>query len=156
TPEDKPLLDTAKDERRIWRESDPDWTTGVPVRAETIPVTREGRVIAGIEQNPNLNSARTPSRLELTYLQGADDLARMVAEGTFPFGEEAQLVRSPRVGDGLLRLGRAGRVTYASPNALSASGRLVRATDLVGAGLAPLSAKLCAPGEPVDESLMLV
>ena len=79
TPEDKPLLDTARDERRIWRESDPDWTTGVPVRAETIPVTREGRVIAVIERNTNLNSARTPSRLELTYLQGADDLARMVA-----------------------------------------------------------------------------
>ena len=88
-PEDKPLLDTARDERRIWRESDPDWTTGVPVRAETIPVTREGRVIAVIERNTNLNSARTPSRLELTYLQGADDLARMVAEGTFPFGERS-------------------------------------------------------------------
>jgi two-component sensor histidine kinase len=155
-PEDKPLLDTARDERRIWRESDPDWTTGVPVRAETIPVTREGRVIAVIERNTNLNSARTPSRLELTYLQGADDLARMVAEGTFPFGEEAQLVRSPRVGDGLLRLGRAGRVTYASPNALSAFRRLGLATDLVGAELGPLTAKLSAPGEPVDELLMLV
>src|SRR6202034_1015747 len=86
----------------------------------------------------------------------ADDLARMVAEGTFPFGEEAQLVRSPRVGDGLLRLGRAGRVTYASPNALSAFRRLGLATDLVGAELGPLAAKLSAPGEPVDELLMLV
>jgi two-component sensor histidine kinase len=154
---DKPLLDTARYERRIWRESDPDWTTGVPVRAETIPVTRAGRVIAVIERNTNLNSARTPSRLELTYLQGADDLARMVAEGTFPFtGEEATLVRSPRVGDGLLRLGRAGRVTYASPNALSAFRRLGLATDLVGAELGPLTAKLCAPGEPLDESFMVV
>ena len=96
-PGDRALLETARDERRIWRESDPDWTTGVPVRAETIPVTRAGRVIAVIERNTNLNSARTPSRLELTYLQGADDLARMVAEGTFPFGGElATLARSPR------------------------------------------------------------
>jgi len=157
-PGDSVLLDTARDERRIWRESDPDWTSGVPVRAETIPVTREGRVIAVIERNTNLNSARTPSRLELTYLQGADDLARMVAEGTFPFGgEEATLVRSPRVGDGLLRLGRAGRVTYASPNALSAFRRLGLATDLVGAELGPVVAKLCATcGAPLDESLMLV
>jgi two-component system, sensor histidine kinase PdtaS len=156
-PGDKPLLDTARDERRIWRESDPDWTTGVPVRAETIPVTRADRVIAVIERNTNLNSARTPSRLELTYLQGADDLARMVAEGTFPFvGEEATLVRSPRVGDGMLRLGRAGRVTYASPNALSAFRRLGLATDLVGAELGPAAAKLCAPGEPLDESLMVI
>ena len=157
-PGDRELLETARDERRIWRESDPDWTTGVPVRAETIPVTRAGRVIAVIERNTNLNSARTPSRLELTYLQGADDLARMVAEGTFPFGGElATLARSPRVGDGLLRLGRAGRVTYASPNALSAFRRLGLATDLVGAELGPLTAKLCAScGGPLDESLMLV
>src|SRR6202042_535968 len=62
----------------------------------------------------------------------------------------------PRVGDGLLRLGRAGRVTYASPNALSAFRRLGLATDLVGAELGPLTAGLCSPGEPVDESLMLV
>jgi two-component sensor histidine kinase len=157
-PADTALLDTARAERRIWRESDPDWTTGVPVRAETIPVTRAGEVIAVIERNTNLNSARTPSRLELTYLQGADDLARMVAEGTFPFGgEEATLARSPRVGDGLLRLGRAGRVTYASPNALSAFRRLGLATDLVGAELGPVTAKLCAScGSPLDESLMLV
>jgi two-component sensor histidine kinase len=156
-PGDRPLLDTARNERRIWRESDPDWTTGVPVRAETIPVTRLGRVIAVIERSTNLNSARTPSRLEMTYLQGANDLARMVAEGTFPFpGQQAVLVRSPRVGDGLLRLGRSGRVTYASPNALSAYRRLGLAADLMGADLGTLTSKLCPPGEPVDESLMVV
>ena len=79
------MLDTARVERRIHRESDPDWTSGVPVRAEAIPVTRDGRVIAVIERSTNLNGARTPSRLELTYLAGADDLARMVSEGTFPY-----------------------------------------------------------------------
>ena len=65
-PGRRSLLDTARGERRIWRESDPDWTSGVPVRAEAIPVTRDGRVIAVIERSTNLNSARTPSRLELT------------------------------------------------------------------------------------------
>ena len=98
-----------------------------------------------------------PERLELTYLQGADDLARMVAEGTFPFpGEAAILVRSPRVGDGLLRLGRSGRVTYASPNAQSAYRRLGLAADLIGAELAVITAGLCASDEPLDESLMVV
>jgi len=153
----RPLLAAALTERRICREGDPDWTTGVPVRAETIPVTRGGKVIAVVERNTNLNSARTPSRLELTYLRGADDLARMVAEGTFPFaGEEPILVRSPRVGDGLLRLGRLGRVTYASPNALSAFRRLGLTADLVGSELGPVTARLCAPDEPVDDSLMIV
>ena len=156
-PEDQRLLNVARAERRIWRESDPDWTNGVPVRTEAIPVTRAGRVIAVIERCTNLSSARTPSRLELTYLQGADDLARMVAEGTFPFpGEPAVLVRSPRVGDGLFRLGKSGRVSYASPNAQSAYRRLGLAADLIGAELALVTAGLCASDEPLDESLMVV
>jgi two-component sensor histidine kinase len=159
-PGERALLNTARTERRIWRESDPDWATGVPVRAEAIPVTRSGQVIAVIERSTNLNSARTPSRLELTYLQGADDLARMVAEGTFPYeGQDAGLVRSPRVGDGLLRLDSGGRVTYASPNAQSAYRRLGLTADLLGAGLASASAQLSKAskaGEPVDEALMLV
>jgi two-component system, sensor histidine kinase PdtaS len=156
-PEEQRLLDVAQQERRIWRESDPDWTSGVPVRTEAIPVTRHDQVIAVIERCTNLNSARTPSRLELTYLQGADDLARMVAAGTFPFlGADAMLVRSPRVGDGLLRLGKSGKVTYASPNALSAYRRLGLAADLIGAELGAVTTGLCATDEPLDESLMVV
>ncbi|MBO0818689.1 MAG: sensor histidine kinase, partial [Actinobacteria bacterium] len=155
-PGERPFVDAAHREHRICREGDPEWTRGVPVRRESIPVTRAGSVIAVIERSTNLSSARTPSRLELTYLKGADDLAQMVAAGTFPFpGEEPILVRSPRVGDGLLRLGRSGQVSYASPNALSAFRRLGLAADLVGAELGPLTARLCAPGQPADDSLMV-
>ncbi|MDR0342796.1 MAG: sensor histidine kinase [Nocardiopsaceae bacterium] len=155
-PGERPFVDAAHGEHRICREGDPEWTRGVPVRRESIPVTRAGSVIAVIERSTNLSSARTPSRLELTYLKGADDLAQMVAAGTFPFpGEEPILVRSPRVGDGLLRLGRSGQVSYASPNALSAYRRLGLAADLVGGELGPLTARLCAPGQPADDSLMV-
>jgi two-component sensor histidine kinase len=66
------------------------------------------------------------------------------------------LARSPRVGDGLLRLGRAGRVTYASPNAQSAYRRLGVAADLIGTELAVVTAGLWASDEPLDESLMVV
>jgi two-component system, sensor histidine kinase PdtaS len=152
----QPFLEAAMDEHRICREGDPEWTTGVPVRHETIPVTRIGRVIAVIERCTNLSAARTPSRMDLAYLRAADDLAQMVAAGIFPRpGEEPTLVRSPRVGDGLLRLGGSGRVTYASPNGLSAYRRLGLTADLVGAELGPLTARLCATGGPRDESLML-
>ena len=157
TPGERPVLDTARIERRIHRESDPDWTSGVPVRAEAIPVTRDGRVIAVIERSTNLNGARTPSRLELTYLAGADDLSRMISEGTFPYpGHDTTLVRSPRVGDGMLRLDAAGRVTFASPNAQSAYRRLGLTADLMGTELGSATAQLAATGAPVDESLMLV
>ncbi len=153
---ERPFVDAAYAERRICREGDPEWTKGVPVRRESIPVTRQGRVIAVIERSTNLSSARTPSRLELTYLKGADDLAQMIAAGMFPHpGEEPALVRSPRVGDGLLRLGRSGKVSYASPNALSAYRRLGLSADLVGADLGPLTARLCASSQPADDSLMV-
>src|SRR3984885_11630216 len=156
-PGERPVLDTARRERRIHRESDPDWTSGVPVRAEAIPVTRDDRVIGVIERSTNLNGARTPSRLELTYLAGADDLARMVSEGTFPYpGHDSTLVRSPRVGDGMLRLDTAGRVPFVSPNAQSAYRRLGLAADLMGAELGSATAQLTASGKPVDEGLMPV
>jgi two-component system, sensor histidine kinase PdtaS len=152
----RPFLEVAMREGRICREGDPEWTSGVPVRHESIPVTHDEKVIAVIERSTNLNAARTPSRLDLAYLRAADDLAQMIAAGMFPApGEEPALVRSPRVGDGLLRLGRAGKVTYASPNALSAYRRLGLTADLVGKELGPLTARLCASGEPRDDSLML-
>jgi two-component system, sensor histidine kinase PdtaS len=142
---EQPLLAAAYTERRVCREGDPEWTRGVPVRHETIPVTCDGRIVAVIERSTNLSSARTPSRLDLAYLKAADDLTQMVAAGMFPApGEEPVLVRSPRVGDGLLRLSRSGKVTYASPNALSAYRRLGLTADLVGKQLGPLTARLCA------------
>ncbi|MEV4299970.1 sensor histidine kinase [Microbispora rosea] len=156
---ERPLIDVAWAENRICREGDPDWSSGVPVREETIPVRRDkdGPIIGVIQRSTNLSSARTPSRLELTYLQSASDLAQMVAEGRFPFAEEEPiLVRSPRVGDGLLRLDKAGRVTYASPNALSAYRRLGLHADLVGADLGKTTADLCYSDEPINEDLMLV
>jgi hypothetical protein len=42
-----------------------------PVRHETIPVCRYGRPFAVIERSTNLESARTPSRMDLAYLNAA-------------------------------------------------------------------------------------
>ena len=148
------LIDRAWWEGRICRDGDPDWSGGVPVREETIPVRRGGRLIGVIQRSTNLSSARTPSRLELTYLQSAGDLAQMIAEGSFPFSDQGPImVRSPRVGDGLLRLDRNGEVVYASPNALSAYRRLGLTADLVGARLDRITLELAAPGEARDENL---
>jgi two-component sensor histidine kinase len=151
------LIDVAWREQRICREGDPEWGSGIPVREESIPVRRGGKMLGVIQRSTNLSSARTPSRLELTYLQSASDLAQMISEGRFPFpGEEPNLVRAPRVGDGLLRLDRHGRVTYASPNAQSAYRRLGLSSDLVGTHLGETTAALCPTEEPVDESLSVM
>jgi len=93
------LLDQAYDGGRICREGDPEWRDDVPVRVETIPVRRGTRVIAVIARNTNLLGVRTPSRLEIAYLQSATDLARMITDGVFPYGGERLLSTTPRVGD---------------------------------------------------------
>ncbi|GAB2866891.1 PAS domain-containing sensor histidine kinase [Actinoallomurus bryophytorum] len=149
------LVDIAYREGRICREGDPEWGSGIPVREESIPVRRGKRILGVIQRSTNLSSARTPSRLELTYLQSASDLAKMINDGRFPFPEqEPNLARSPRVGDGLLRIDREGRVLYASPNAQSAYRRLGLATDLSGAHLGEMTARINTA--PVDDSLAMV
>ncbi|MFJ6212950.1 sensor histidine kinase [Streptomyces sp. NPDC092296] len=152
----RPLLDAAYDEGRIVREGDPEWREEVPVRVESIPVRREGRVLGVIARNTNLLTVRTPSRLELTYLQSASDLAQMIAAGSFPFpGEQVDMDAAPRAGDGLIRLDAEGVVTYASPNALSAYHRLGLTADLVGCHLGRTTAELVPPSRgPVDEALV--
>jgi two-component sensor histidine kinase len=118
-------LRVAYSEGRIFREVDPDWDGDLPIRREAIPVRYERNVIAVIGRDANLASVRTPSQLELVYLQSAADLAAMVADGTFPAPAEGiEEGGGPRVGDGLVRLEPDGTIIYASPNALSAFNRL--------------------------------
>ncbi len=153
----RPQLDRAYDEQRICRERDPDWPGDVPVREETIPVLRGDRVIAVVSRHTNLAAARTPSRLELTYLRTADDLAVMISQGRFPVpGVDHEVRLDPRVGDGLFRLDDRGVVTFASPNAVSAYRRLGLAADLVGVHLGDATAALSRRTAPVDEALSMV
>jgi len=132
-PGAKPAVTRAFETGSIVRDGDPDWSTGVPVREEAIPVTFDGQVIAAVTREANLSMVRTPSQLELTYLQAANELSQMLAEGEFPFpGEEPDREFAPRVGDGLMRLDANGTVVYASPNAISAYRRLGVVDNILG------------------------
>ena len=48
---EQPYLAAAFREGRVCREGDPEWTRGVPIRHETIPVSRGEGVIAVIERS---------------------------------------------------------------------------------------------------------
>ena len=153
-------VDRAWELRRITRDRDPEWHDDVPVREEAIPVVRRGEVLAVVGRHTNLAAARTPSRLELTYQQCADDLARLISTGDFPMTGAGTGSRrgAPRVGDGLVRLDRDGRVTYASPNAISALHRLGYMGDLIGQPLVDviLPQLDAMSSATADESLPLV
>src|SRR5687767_7321297 len=128
----------AHQEGRPVTEGEPDWSGTAPRRREVIPVRHDGVVVAVLAKDTNLAATRSPSTLELTYLDIAADLCLMVSAGTFPPQKMQDAEMSPRVGDGLLRLDDRGRTTYASPNALSAYRRIGVAGDLVGADLSEL------------------
>ncbi len=148
----RPMLDSAYEQGRLMRDGDPEWRDHVPVRIETIPVRRSGRIIAVIARNTNLLGVRTPSRLELSYLQTAADLTQMIAHGHFPApGQRSDHADSPRVGDGFVRIDDAGRVTYASPNALSVFRRLGLSGDLEGLVLADVTRDLVPQRRRPDE-----
>jgi two-component system, sensor histidine kinase PdtaS len=150
----RPLIDAAYGEGRIAREGDPEWRDDVPVRVEAIPVRRGTVPIGVIARNTNLLGVRTPSRLELAYLQTATDLTRMISAGRFPVpGVRRDWSASPRVGDGFVRTGPSGVVEYASPNAQSAYRRLGFTGDLIGQTFGELTSALAATNGPVEEAL---
>ncbi|WP_299051409.1 sensor histidine kinase [uncultured Nocardioides sp.] len=149
------MLDTAYAEGRLVRDADPEWRAEVPVRVEAIPVRDGASVIGVVTRDTNLLGVRTPSRLELAYLRTAGDLTQMIAAGEFPpatsRGDHAD---SPRVGDGFLRVDAAGRVEYASPNALSVYRRLGLSGDLTGLSLAEVTRELVPARRRPDEEIL--
>jgi two-component sensor histidine kinase len=154
-PGERPLLDAAYAEGRIAREGDPEWWDNVPVRVEAIPVRRAGRIVGVVARNTNLQGVRTPSRLELSYLQTAAELSQMIARGLLPqAGPRGDHADSPRVGDGFIRVDAQGQVVYASPNALSVYRKLGLVGDLAGQVLADLTRDLVPPRARADEETL--
>jgi len=148
----RPLLDAALEQGRVAREGDPEWRDDVPVRVEAIPVRKAERILAVIARNTNLLGVRTPSRLELAYLQTATELTQMISNGFFPYDvQRSDHADSPRVGDGFIRVDAGGKVSYASPNALSVYRRLGLTTDLDGRNLAETTRTLVPPARRPDE-----
>jgi two-component system, sensor histidine kinase PdtaS len=153
-----PTLREAEISQSISRTGEARWTGSYAIREEAIPVVRAGRTIAVIARETHLGASRTPSRLEINYVESADELCGMIARGEFPAPNTATGPRrgAPRVGDGLVRLNSEGEVLYASPNALSAFHRLGVTDEIVGRSLAEVITPLVEDAAPVDESMPLV
>lgn len=161
------LIARAYQEAIIVDSSSPDWLEHTPARTRAVPIARARRrfapqgqpaPIAVLTRHSNLAESRMPSRLELTFNECANDLFRMVAEGEFPDPEvPAPPTRgAPRASDGLIRLDVDGRVVFASPNAMSAFGRLGYHEELEGRILADVTATLLQGTLIVDDLLPLV
>lgn len=132
----------------------------VPIRVghKSRDAESENTVIAVLTRHSNVSESRVPGRQELTFGDCAEDLFGMICEGTFPDPEAPTSPGqgAPRASDGLIRLDDRARVTFASPNALSAFRRMGFQDELEGTELAEVTAGLVSGTLIVDETLPLV
>jgi two-component sensor histidine kinase len=118
---------------------------GEEVRVTAVPVLHGGRPVAVMAREASLELQTGASDLAAQYQRVFDRLARMVSEGTFPFAdEEVVSTGGPRVGDGVFVLDGDGRISFASPNAVSALRRLGITRRIQGEHLAGLGAETSA------------
>ena len=147
----RPDIDQALSSGEIVRDTRTEQVGEIKIKIECIPVFFAGRVIAVISRHRNLETMRTPSRLELNYREIANHIYRMIAEGNFPLKDNVYLAEAaPRVGDGLVRLNVAGEVLFASPNARSAFNRIGWDKDLEGQNLGQVLDSLVSPSSPLN------
>ena len=147
----RPDIDQALSSGEIVRDSRAEQVGEIKIKVECIPVFFAGRVIAVISRHRNLETMRTPSRLELNYREIANHIYRMIAEGNFPVKDNVYLAEAaPRVGDGLVRLNVAGEVLFASPNARSAFNRIGWDKDLEGQNLGRVLDSLISQSSPLN------
>ncbi len=108
-------------------------------RLESIPVRYSGQVIAVICRVWSPQIARRRGALERVYLDLFDRLAVMVAEGIFPFADDdLPFETAPRVGDGVIVVDDLARISFASPNAVSALHRIGIVSAIQGTTLGAL------------------
>lgn len=149
------------------------WTTGEPqVPAETTQVEGSNSRIAAypvlgpdstkpmavISRHTNLSQPRYTNRLQLNFNDCATQLLEMTAAGSFPIPEAGTAAKrgAPRPNDGFVRLDQAGRILFASPNALSIFNRAGIEGELEGRLLAESVTSTQSSLLQIDEGLALV
>lgn len=111
----------------------------VPAQLQCVPVQHRGELIALVVREAATTIGRRPGELERVYHQVFERFARMIAEGTFPYGRnEREPEGSPRVGDGVIILDRDANIEFASPNAVSLLHHLGIHAYTPGLGLAEI------------------
>lgn len=102
-------------------------------RMVCIPVRHLGRPVAVLTRESALAVGRRPGELERVYVEVFDRLARMIANGEYPFPvEEESRADTPRVGDGVMVLDASARMEFASPNAVNALHRMGLSNSIDG------------------------
>ena len=90
------------------------------IRTLTVPIRFEGKIVGVLAREFAPHIEIMPGDLEIHAFATFRRFAAMIAAGSFPFGVETRRHdHPPRVGDGIMLFDRAGKLEYASPNALT-------------------------------------
>jgi two-component sensor histidine kinase len=136
---------------------------GVTTKLAAYPIMEpyagdEAQPLGIITRHTNLGESRVPNKLQLNYIAVANQLLEMVTTGSFPIPEAGTASKrgAPRAHDGLVRLDKAGRVLFASPNALSLFNRAGVEGELEGRNFAETITAISSGLGQSDEGLPLV
>lgn len=153
TQPEQPIVERAYREGLIWAQEDPVLVDGIPIRMDAVPVRFEGKVIAVVTKEGSPATSRRPGRLEQIYLDAAEHFSRMIAEGLYPY-PDMPTGDWPRVGDGLFQFDESGRVSWASPNALSSIRRLGVKQNILGRHLTEMGLGAAPVNEAIEHQLL--
>lgn len=144
--------------------SSPAWFEENPMKLTAFSVSRRddsGEVFgpfAVLTVHSSASGATPSSRIANSYREVADDLFRMIQQGLFPIPQSSENTThgAPRAADGLIRVGLDGVVSFASPNAQTALGKLGFRDEIEGENFAEVMAGIVAGKFDTQESLPLV
>jgi two-component sensor histidine kinase/PAS domain-containing protein len=125
----------------IWFDEFATQVRAIPIRRsrgfEPIAVLTRHAVVADIPNN----------RQAATFMESADQIFSMIAEGDFPSAEQRDLPKlgAPRASDGFITIDREATVRYASPNALSLFNRMGYSAPLEGTNFADVVRQVSDP-----------
>jgi two-component sensor histidine kinase len=134
-----PLVVNAWRSGAACRGQERDLVAGSRFEVECVPVRWRGEVIAVLHRSSSSAVGRRRGQMEQTYLDLYDRFAAMIVDGVFPYvSDQAAIGEAPRVGDGVMIVDERSRITYASPNAVSALHRMGVVTASLGSTLGGL------------------
>ncbi len=131
--EDRPVLVEALTSRAAVRAQVHRDGVQEEVNVIAVPVRHGNETIAVLSYEARVSPDRANSDLEMAYDGVSDRIITMISVGDFPFAyEEAESELAPRVGDGVIIVNGKAKVTYSSPNAVSALHRMGFHANAVG------------------------
>jgi two-component sensor histidine kinase len=120
-------------------------------RLECVPVRFVDEPVAVMVRVGALEGRRRTGKLERVYRDLYQRIVAMMVTGEYPFaGEEFTTEDAPRVGDGLVVADADARISYASPNAMSALHRMGVSDAVEGATLEDLGVESLAVQRAID------